>query len=76
MHLLQSHNTFNSLKCFNKYHKPLKTINVNVHVLETHSIKSIIDYMFEILTHPDLSHEFILVSVHTSQLTNMREYVV
>lgn len=27
--------------------------------------------MLQVLTHPNLSHQFVLVSVHTGQLTNM-----
>lgn len=27
--------------------------------------------MFQILAHPDLPHQFVLVAIHASQLTNM-----
>ena len=43
---------------------------------ETHSIKSIVDDMFKIFTHSDLSHQLVLVPVHTSQLSNVREYIL
>jgi hypothetical protein len=32
--------------------------------------------MFEILRHPDLTHQPILVSVHASQVAHMSEYVL
>ena len=43
----------------------------NILTPNTYRVESVVYKMLEILTHPDLSHQLILVSVHTSQLTNM-----
>lgn len=32
--------------------------------------------MFEIFTHPDLSHQLVLVTVHAGQLTHVGEHVL
>lgn len=42
----------------------------------TYSVESVVDEMFDVLTHSDLSHELVLVSVHSSQLTNMSKDVL
>ena len=42
----------------------------------TYSIKSVVDNMLKILAHSDLPHQFILVSVHPSQLSNMGEHIL
>ena len=42
----------------------------------TYSVESVVNEMFDVLTHSDLSHQLVLVSVHSSQLTNMGEDVL
>lgn len=42
----------------------------------TYSVESVINEMFDVLTHSDLSHQLVLVSVHSSQLTNMGKDVL
>lgn len=42
----------------------------------TYSIEPVVDQMLEILAHSDLSHQFVLVAVHASELAHMREYVL
>lgn len=44
--------------------------------IHTYSVESVVDEMFDVLTHSDLSHELVLVSVHSSQLTNMSKDVL
>lgn len=45
-------------------------------ILITHCIKPIVDQMLEILAHPDLPHEFVLVTVHARQLSHVSEDVL
>ncbi len=42
----------------------------------TYSVKSVVDKMFDIFTHSNLSHQFILVSVHASELTDVGEHIL
>jgi len=42
----------------------------------TYCIKSVIDEMFDVFTHSDLSHQFVLVSVHPSQLSNVSKHIL
>lgn len=42
----------------------------------THSVEPVVDEMLQIFAHPDLSHQFVLVAVHASQLTHMSEDVL
>ena len=42
----------------------------------TYSVKSVVNEMFDVFTHSDLSHKLVLVSVHSSQLTNMSKGVL
>ena len=42
----------------------------------TYSVESVVYNMFEILTHSNLSHQLVFVSVHTSQLTNMSKCIL
>lgn len=42
----------------------------------TYSVESVVNEMFDVLTHSDLSHKLVLVSVHSSQLTNMGKDVL
>ena len=42
----------------------------------TYGVKSVVNEMFDVFTHSDLSHELVLVSVHSSQLTNMSKGVL
>lgn len=43
---------------------------------ETYSVKPVINQVLDVFAHPDLSHELVLVSIHSSQLTNMGEDVL
>jgi len=42
----------------------------------THSVEAVVDKMLEILTHANLSHQFVLVAIHASQLADMCKYVL
>lgn len=42
----------------------------------TYSVESVVNEMFDVLTHSDLSHKLVLVSVHSSQLANMGKDVL
>ena len=42
----------------------------------TYCVKSVVDDMFQILTHSDLSHQLVLVSVHSRELTNVSKCVL
>lgn len=42
----------------------------------SYRIEPVVNEMFQILTHPDLPHKFILVSVHSGKLTNVRKDVL
>ena len=44
--------------------------------LHTYSVEPVVDEVLDVLAHSDLSHELVLVSVHSSQLTNVREDVL
>lgn len=44
--------------------------------ITTYGIKSVVDDMFKVFTHPDLPHELILVTIHSSQLTNVSKDVL
>ena len=38
---------------------------------DAYCVESVVNEVFEIFTHSDLLHEFVLVSVHASQLSNV-----
>lgn len=42
----------------------------------THRIETIINQMLEILAHTNLTHQFVFIAIHSSQLANMREYIL
>ena len=42
----------------------------------TYCVESVVDQMFQIFAHSDLFHQFVLISVHSSQLTNMCEHIL
>jgi len=42
----------------------------------SHRVESVVDEMFEILAHPDLPHELVLVSVHAGELAHVGEHVL
>jgi len=42
----------------------------------THSVKPVVNKMLDVLAHADLSHEFVLIAVHASQLPNMSKDVL
>ena len=44
--------------------------------LISYCVKSVVDKMFEIFTHSDLSHQFILVSVHPCQLSHVGKHIL
>lgn len=37
----------------------------------TYRVEAIVSEMFQVLAHPDLPHQLVLVAIHTSQLANM-----
>lgn len=41
-----------------------------------HRVEAVVDEMLQVLAHPNLPHELVLVAVHASQLTNMGEDVL
>ncbi len=43
---------------------------------KTHGIETVVDDVLEVLAHSDLSHQLVLISVHSSQLSNMSKYVL
>ena len=44
--------------------------------LISYCVKSVVDKMFEIFTHSNLSHQFILVSVHPCQLSHVGKHIL
>ena len=44
--------------------------------MTTHRVEAVVDDVFQVLAHSDLSHELILVTVHSRQLTHMSKYVL
>lgn len=42
----------------------------------TYSVEPVVDEMLQILAHPDLSHQLVLVAVHSRQLTNMSKDIL
>lgn len=42
----------------------------------TYSVEAVVDEMLQVFAHSDLSHQLVLVSIHTSQLTHMSENVL
>lgn len=41
-----------------------------------YSVEAVVDEMFEIFAHSDLSHQLVLVAVHSRQLTNVGKDVL
>lgn len=44
--------------------------------MKTYSVESVVDEMLQVFAHADLSHQFVLVAVHPSQLTHVSEDVL
>ena len=42
----------------------------------TYSVEPVVDEMLEVLAHADLSHQFVLVPVHTRQLAHVGEDIL
>lgn len=42
----------------------------------TYSVESVVDEMLQVFTHSDLSHQLVLVAVHSCQLTHMGKDVL
>ena len=42
----------------------------------TYCVKSVVDEMFDIFTHTDLSHQLVLVAIHAGQLANVSEHIL
>lgn len=42
----------------------------------TYCVKPVVDEMFQVLAHTNLSHQFVLVTVHSCQLTHMSKDVL
>jgi hypothetical protein len=75
MGALQFYSVKPSVKCrITQDHRPVKSSYLESGY--TYSVESIVDEMLEILAHPDLSHQLVLVPVHTRQLTHMRKDVL
>ena len=45
-------------------------------IIETYGIEAIVNDMFQILAHPDLLHQLVLVPIHSSQLSDMSEHIL
>ena len=39
-------------------------------------VESVVDDVLEVLAHPDLLHQLVLVSVHSGQLANVRKNIL
>lgn len=50
--------------------------NTKILNTKTHSVKSVVDEMFEVLAHADLSHELVFVPVHAGQLTHVGKHIL
>ena len=44
--------------------------------MQTHCVESVVDDVFEILAHPDLLHQLVLVTVHARQLAHVGKDVL
>jgi len=42
----------------------------------TYGVEPVVDEMFQVLAHPDLSHELVLVAVHARQLTDVSKHIL
>lgn len=42
----------------------------------TNCVEAVVNEMLQVFAHSDLPHEFVLIAVHASQLTNMGEDVL
>lgn len=49
---------------------------LTIYLVFTYSVEAVVDEMLQVFTHPDLSHQLVLVAVHASQLTHMSENVL
>lgn len=61
--------TLNTLSSIHKH------LGDQIHCV-TYSVEPVINKMFQIFAHPDLSHQLVLVAVHASQLTHMSKDVL
>jgi len=43
---------------------------------ETHSVEAVVEQVFEVFAHADLSHQLVLVAVHARQLADVRKDVL
>ena len=54
----------------------LKGTKVNRSPSKTDRVEAVVDEVLEVLAHADLLHQFVLVAVHASQLSNVREDIL
>ena len=60
-----------------KPHAPSRSPNTAAGTLSYRaSVKAVVDEMFKIFAHSNLSHQLVLVTVHASQLTNVSKNVL
>jgi hypothetical protein len=45
-------------------------------IVHTYGIKSIVNKMFQVFAHSDLSHQLVFITIHASQLTNVSKHVL
>jgi len=43
---------------------------------ETHSVEAVVEQVFEVFAHADLSHQLVLIAVHARQLADVRKDVL
>jgi len=42
----------------------------------TYCVEPVVNEMLQIFTHPNLPHQLVLISVHSSQLSDVSEYIL
>lgn len=50
--------------------------NQRYNITTNYRVEPVVDDMLEIFAHADLSHQLVLVSIHSSQLSNMSKRVL
>ena len=74
IHTLNGKEPHISIKLSTHFNDTTKLISIVSY--HTYSVESVVDKMLQILAHPDLSHQLVFVSVHSSQLTHMSKYIL
>lgn len=49
---------------------------MELHGAFTHSVEAVIDEMFQVFAHADLSHQLVLVAVHARQLSHVSKDIL